>query len=116
MTNARMSSSHEREAGTPAPALDLDLSFLGRFAGPLVLLARAMLAYIFIADGYGAIASFADVGAYMAQHGVSPALLPVVILTEIGGGLLILAGLKTRLRSGASAAGAPGRACARRPG
>jgi putative oxidoreductase len=78
------------------PTLDADLLFLRRFADPLVLLARAMLAYIFVADGYVAIASFADVGAYMAQHGVAPALLPLVIFTEIGGGLLVLAGFKTR--------------------
>jgi putative oxidoreductase len=32
----------------------------------------------------------------MEQHGVSSALLPPVILTELGGGLLVLFGLLTR--------------------
>ena len=76
--------------------LDWELAFLGRFAGPLRALARAMLAYIFIMEGYGKIGDYADVGAYMADHGVAPVLLPLVICTELGGGLLILVGLKTR--------------------
>ena len=75
---------------------DADLLFLRRFSGPLVLLGRAMLAYIFIVEGYGKIAGYAGVAAYMRGHGVSSALLPLVILTELGGGLLVLAGLKTR--------------------
>lgn len=55
-----------------------------------------MLAYLFIAEGIGKIATYADVQAYMSDHGVAPALLPLVILTELGGGLLVLFGLKTR--------------------
>src|SRR4051794_10083205 len=75
---------------------DGELAVLQRFAAPLLLLARAMLAYIFIVEGYGKIANYQGVGAYMAQHGVAPALLPLVILTELGGGLLLLFGLKAR--------------------
>jgi len=76
--------------------LDGEFAFLGRLAGPILLLARAMLAYIFIVEGYGKITDYRDVGAYMAQHGVSQACLPLVILTELGGGLLLLIGLKAR--------------------
>ena len=76
--------------------LDGELAFLRRLAGPLLLLARAMLAYIFVVEGYGKITSYASVGDYMAQHGVAPALLPLVILTELGGGLLVLFGLRMR--------------------
>jgi putative oxidoreductase len=79
-----------------SPVVDADLLFLRRFAGPVVLLARAMLAYIFVVEGFGKIAGYAAVAAYMRDHGVAPALLPLVILTEFGGGLLILLGLKTR--------------------
>ena len=86
--------------------LDWELAFLGRFAGPLLLLARAMLAYIFVVEGYGTIANYSDVGAYMAQHGVAEALLPLVILTEFGGGLLVLVGLKTRWAASRSAGSA----------
>jgi putative oxidoreductase len=75
---------------------DGQLAFLGRFAGPLLLLARAMLAYIFILEGAGKISSYAGVIGYMEQHGVPGVLLPLVILTELGGGLLVLFGLQTR--------------------
>ena len=81
------------------PAFDADLLFLRRFADPVVLLARAMMDYIFIVEGFGKITSYAAVAGYMREHGVAPVLLPLVILTELGGGLLILVGLKTRWAS-----------------
>ena len=90
------SSPGEGEYRPARSAFDADLLFLRRFADPLVLLARAMLAYIFVVDGFGQIMNYADVGAYMRANGVAPALLPLVILTEVGGGLLVLVGLKTR--------------------
>ena len=55
-----------------------------------------MMAYIFVVEGFGKITGYADVAAYMREHGVVPQLLPLVILTELGGGLLILIGLKAR--------------------
>jgi putative oxidoreductase len=55
-----------------------------------------MLAYIFILEGAGKIANYACVAGYMQAHGVDGRLLPLVILTELGGGLLVLFGLKTR--------------------
>jgi putative oxidoreductase len=61
-----------------------------------VFVGRALMAYLFIVEGYGKITSYADVAAYMQGYGVAPFLLPVVIVTEIGGGLLILTGLMTR--------------------
>jgi putative oxidoreductase len=75
---------------------DANLNFLSRWAGPLGLLARAMLAYIFIVEGVGKIAGYAGVTGYMQAHGVDGRLLPLVILTELGGGLLVLFGWKTR--------------------
>jgi putative oxidoreductase len=77
-------------------AVDSDLAFLRRFAGPLVLLARAMLAYIFLSDGWYQIKHYAEVGDYMRENGVASALLPLVILTQLGGGTLVFVGLKTR--------------------
>ena len=90
---------YEDLAATPPagePTFDADLNFLSRWAGPLELLARAMLAYIFILEGVGKIANYAGVVGYMQAHGVDGRLLPLVILTELGGGLLVLFGLKTR--------------------
>jgi putative oxidoreductase len=76
--------------------LDADLVFLQRFAGPIMLVARIMLAYIFVVSGATYVGQFAGVSDYMRANGVDPRLLPLVILTEFGGGLLVLFGLKTR--------------------
>jgi len=84
---------------SPVPGerlFDADLVFLRRFAGPLMLLARAMLAYIFVVAGVSYIGQYASVADYMRANGVDATLLPLVILTELGGGLLVLLGLKTR--------------------
>jgi putative oxidoreductase len=88
-----------REDGAPlseARTFDADLAFLSRYSGPLMLVARAMLAYIFIVEGAEKITSYADVVQYMQANGVDGRLLPLVIITELGGGLLVLFGLFTR--------------------
>ena len=90
---------YTREGASPpsgARMFDADLNFLSRWAGPLGLLARAMLAYIFVVEGALKIANYASVTGYMQAHGVDGRLLPLVILTEPGGGLLVLFGLKAR--------------------
>ena len=86
------------DAASPAGArtFDADLLFLSRWAGPLGLLARAMLAYIFVIEGAEKITGYTGVAGYMQSHGVDGRLLPLVILTELGGGLLVLFGLWTR--------------------
>jgi putative oxidoreductase len=90
--------SKREDASSPADGrtFDADLNFLARFVGPLMLLARAMLAYIFVVSGLTYIGQYAGVVDYMQSNGVDGRLLPLVILTELGGGLLVLFGLKTR--------------------
>jgi len=61
-----------------------------------VLAARLLLSWIFVLDGLQAIGSYQEVAGYMAANGVNGGLLPLVILTELGGGLLVAAGLFTR--------------------
>jgi putative oxidoreductase len=95
MTNAR-STGEGAAPPTNSRAFDADLAFLSRWAAPLGLLARAMMAYIFIVEGAEKIADYAGVVDYMQANGVDGRLLPLVILTELGGGLLVLIGLKTR--------------------
>ena len=60
------------------------------------LLGRAGLSLIFIISGFGKIAAYAGTQQYMESQGVPGALLPLVILAELGGGLAILGGLFTR--------------------
>jgi putative oxidoreductase len=70
--------------------------FFARFVDPAVLAARVFMAYIFIVEGYGKIVNYSDVAGYMQDRHVPSALLPLVILTELGGGLLVLSGFLTR--------------------
>jgi putative oxidoreductase len=86
----------ETARATSARSFDSDLRFLSRWADLLILLARAMLAYIFILAGASYVAQYGEVSRYMQANGVDARLLPLVILTELGGGLLVLIGLKTR--------------------
>jgi putative oxidoreductase len=66
----------------------------------LVLLAsRILMAAIFVAAGAGKIASYSATQGYMESMGISGMLLPLVILTELGGGLAILLGYKARFVS-----------------
>lgn len=60
-----------------------------------LLLARVLLALIFIAAGANKVAQYAGTGAYMASVGVPSVVLPAVIALEIGGGLAILLGAMT---------------------
>jgi putative oxidoreductase len=62
----------------------------------LNLAARILMSQIFIISGIGKITGYAGTQAYMAKMGVPGALLPLVILTELGGGLALLFGFQTR--------------------
>ena len=61
------------------------------------LAGRILLALIFILSGFSKISGYAGTVGYMEKMGVPGALLPLVILTELGGGLCILLGFQTRL-------------------
>jgi putative oxidoreductase len=61
------------------------------------LAARVLLAIIFILGGYNKIVGYSGTAAYMASAGVPGILLPLVIITELIGGICILVGYQTRL-------------------
>jgi putative oxidoreductase len=58
--------------------------------------ARLALAWIFLLEGVTKLGSYSATAAYMQSSGVSSSLLPLVILTELGCGLLVVLGLFTR--------------------
>lgn len=58
---------------------------------------RILISVIFIMAGWGKIGGYAGTQAYMESQGVPGALLPLVIATELGGGILVVLGLWTRL-------------------
>jgi len=65
--------------------------------GPLV--GRILIALIFLLSGFGKITGYAGTAGYMASKGVPMVdlLLPITIVIEFGGALMIIAGYKARL-------------------
>jgi putative oxidoreductase len=61
------------------------------------LLARLLLSFIFVMEGMIKLGDMAGTVSYMRDYGVSPRLLPLVVLTELGGGLCVALGLLTRM-------------------
>lgn len=64
----------------------------------VALFGRILLALIFVVSGLGKITGFAGTAAYMASKGLPmvQVLLPLAIAAELGGGLLLALGWKTR--------------------
>jgi|PersoiStandDraft_1058852.scaffolds.fasta_scaffold10268_5 putative oxidoreductase len=62
------------------------------------LVGRILLALIFIISGFGKITGYAGTAGYMASKGLPmvDVLLPLTILVELGGGLLIAIGWNAR--------------------
>lgn len=60
------------------------------------LVARVLLAAIFIIAGYQKIGGYEGTAGWMSSMGVPGALLPLVILLELGGGLALLVGFMSR--------------------
>jgi len=60
------------------------------------LIARVLMAYIFIMAGWGKITAYSATVGYMESMGVPGALLPLTILIEFGGGLALLFGFQAR--------------------
>ena len=68
------------------------------YANPAMLLGRLFLALLFVVSGIGKIAGYAGTAALMASKGLPlvEILLPLTILVELGGGLMLAIGWKTR--------------------
>ena len=67
-------------------------------ADTAALVGRILLALIFIISGFGKITGYAGTAGYMASQGIPmvDVLLPLTILVELGGGLLIAIGWNAR--------------------
>lgn len=62
----------------------------------LSLIARVLMAYIFIVAGWGKVTAYQATVAYMEAMGVPAIMLPLTILVELGGGLALLLGFQAR--------------------
>ena len=71
---------------------------LNKIQNPAALVGRILLALIFVTAGFGKITGYAGAAGYMASKGLPliDVLLPLTILVELGGGLLIVFGLFSR--------------------
>jgi putative oxidoreductase len=58
---------------------------------------RLLLASLFILEGWSKIRGYQGAVAYMDRYGVPSLLLPAVIALELGGGLMLAVGWRTRL-------------------
>ncbi len=63
---------------------------------PSILAARILLILVFVIFGYGKIGGYDGTVGYMEGKGVPGILLPLVILAELGGGILIAIGFYAR--------------------
>jgi putative oxidoreductase len=79
--------------------LEYGISDMDSIKAPALLAGRILLSILFITSGWGKIVGYAGTAGYMQAMGVPSILLPLVILTELGGGLAILVGLQTRIVS-----------------
>ena len=61
------------------------------------LTGRVLISAIFIMAGINKMSGYTGTQGYMESMGVPGALLPLVILLEIGGGLAVLLGWQTRI-------------------
>ena len=71
---------------------------LNTLQNPLSLLARVLLALLFVPAGFAKIGGFAGTVGYIASQGVPlpQVAAAIAILVELGLGLLLLVGFKTR--------------------
>jgi len=60
-------------------------------------LGRFLIGILFVQAGLGKIFSYAGTADYMVAMGVPGILLPLVIITELGGGLAVILGYHTRI-------------------
>ena len=81
---------------TGLPTLAARFASFSVFSDIAALAARLLVASLFVPEGWGKINGYVDTQSYMAQFGVEPRLLPLVIALEFGGGLALALGAATR--------------------
>jgi putative oxidoreductase len=71
---------------------------MNRTTDAAALVGRILLALMFVISGFGKIGAFEDTTVFMARAGIPAVsvLLMLTILVELGGGMAIIVGWKTR--------------------
>jgi len=60
------------------------------------LLGRVLLAALFLQDGWIVLNNYSGTAEYLMQHGVPSVLLPLALLLQVGGGVMVVLGYWTR--------------------
>ena len=60
----------------------------------VLLVARCMIAGLFLWSGIGQIQGYDETAAFMIHNGVMATLLPVAVFIELAGGILLIAGYR----------------------
>jgi putative oxidoreductase len=77
----------------------MDEHSTSRWRSAALLVARLLIAALFVHEGFAKLGNYAGSVGYAAKFGVPAALLPAAVALELGGGLLIALGLVTRCAS-----------------
>ena len=75
----------------------MKLEASGSLAATGLAIGRLLLAALFILEGWSKIRGYQAAVDYMDRYGVPGILLPAVIALEVGGGLMLALGWRTRL-------------------
>lgn len=75
----------------------MKLEASGPLAATGLAAGRLLLAALFILEGWSKIRGYEAAAAYMDRYGVPGVLLPAVIALEVGAGIMIAAGWRTRI-------------------
>ena len=71
-----------------------------KYGAQTTALGRLLIALLFVFSGINKLVGYAGMQGYMQSAGVPAELLPLVILLEIVGGLMIMVGWKVRITAG----------------
>ncbi len=63
----------------------------------VLLVARVLMAGLFLWSGIGKIGGYDDTAVYMTQSGVMAMLLPLAVVVEVAGALLLIVGYRVRI-------------------
>jgi putative oxidoreductase len=75
----------------------MKLEASGPLAASGLAVGRVLLAALFVLEGWSKIRGYQAAADYMDGYGVPGALLPAVIALELGGGLMLALGWRTRI-------------------
>ncbi|HBT13254.1 MAG TPA: hypothetical protein DEA88_08710, partial [Erwinia persicina] len=67
-----------------------------KFEDTGIVLARILMAILFVVAGWGKLTDYAGTQQFMASMGIPALFVPLTVLLEFGGGLAIMFGFLTR--------------------